>query len=135
MCSRFAEVVYRVPQLSLTLAEQFVYFNKPRAFTSYFREPQDALADNPEMLVDYVRVYTLEGQSVFVADPPEAASGSGSGLSLITAMSVLIALGIFFAICLVSTWCSRRSASLCRSKDSSSELASVVGQEGVARMV
>lgn len=66
---------------------------------------QDALAENPEMLVDYVRVYTLEGQSVFVADPPEESSDgrSGSALSAVTAVSVLVVLGILFTLCLVST--------------------------------
>lgn len=65
---------------------------------------QDALAENPEMLVDYVRIYTLEGQSVFVADPPEQDSSSGKGgsvLSMVTAVSVLVVLAVLFSLCVV----------------------------------
>ena len=65
---------------------------------------QDALAENPEMLVDYVRIYTLEGQSVFVAEPPEQDSSSGGGgsvVSVVTAVSVLVVLGVLFSLCLV----------------------------------
>lgn len=56
------------------------------------------------MLVDYVRIYNFENQSVEVADPPEDGdSGSGGGgPSLITAVSVLIALAILFSMCMVS---------------------------------
>ena len=56
------------------------------------------------MLLDYVRIYTLEGQSVFVADPPEQDSSSGRGgsvLSVVTAVSVLVVLAVLFSLCVV----------------------------------
>eukprot|EP00903_Cladosiphon_okamuranus_P018231 g16770.t1 len=63
----------------------------------------DALAGNPEMLVDYVRVYQLDGQSIFVADPQdESSGGSGSGaLSVVTAVSVLVVLLVLFSLCIL----------------------------------
>lgn len=55
------------------------------------------------MLVDYVRVYQVEGQSIVIAEPTEQASSSGGGaLSAVTAVSVLIVLGVLFSLCLVS---------------------------------
>lgn len=56
------------------------------------------------MLVDYVRVYQVEGQSISVAEAPEvdSSNGAGSPLSVVTALSVLVVLGVLFSLCLVS---------------------------------
>lgn len=56
------------------------------------------------MLVDYVRVYQLDGQSVFVAESPDDGLDSGSGggaLSVVTAVSVLVVLLVLFSLCIV----------------------------------
>lgn len=55
------------------------------------------------MLVDYVRVYTLEGQSVWVADPPEdTSSRGGQAVTAVTALSVLVVLFALLGLCVVS---------------------------------
>ncbi|CAN0203760.1 unnamed protein product, partial [Ectocarpus sp. 4 AP-2014] len=64
---------------------------------------EDALEENPEMLVDYVRVYQVEGQNISIAEPPEvdSSNGGGSPLSVVTALSVLVVLGVLFSLCFV----------------------------------
>lgn len=56
--------------------------------------------------MDYVRVYQLDGQSIFVAEPEEglgSSGGSGGGaLSVVTAVSVLVVLLVLFSLCIVS---------------------------------
>lgn len=54
------------------------------------------------MLVDYVRVYQVEGQSIVVAEPREETSSGGGAFSTVTALSVLVVLGVLFTLCLVS---------------------------------
>eukprot|EP00752_Nemacystus_decipiens_P012339 g10939.t1 len=73
---------------------------------------EDALAENPEMLVDYVRVYQLEGQSIFVAEPPpDSSSGNGGNpLSVVTAVSVLVVLGVLFSMCILINCVAKRKS-------------------------
>ena len=52
------------------------------------------------MLVDYVRVYQFEGQSVEVAEQSETAIDNS--VDSATAVSVAIALGVLVGLCLVS---------------------------------
>lgn len=56
------------------------------------------------MLVDYLRVYQLDGQSIFVAEPPEISSDGrgGGGFSMVTAVSALVVLLVLFSLCIVS---------------------------------
>ncbi|CAM9968486.1 unnamed protein product, partial [Ectocarpus sp. 13 AM-2016] len=71
---------------------------------------EDALEENPEMLVDYVRVYQVEGQSISIAEPPEvdSSNGGGSPLSVVTALSVLVVLGVLFSLCLMINCIAKR---------------------------
>lgn len=58
-----------------------------------------ALDDDPQMFVDYVRVYQFEGQSIKIAERPE--SSAGGALSAVTAIAVLSVLGVILSLCLV----------------------------------
>lgn len=61
---------------------------------------QEALEEDQQMLVDYVRVYQFEGQTVEVAERPDTATDNS--VNSATAVSVAIALGVVVGLCLVS---------------------------------
>lgn len=61
-----------------------------------------ALEEEPQMLVDYVRVYQFDGQTVEVAERPESDGRGPRGVDAITALAIGVALGFILMSCLVS---------------------------------